>query len=158
MRNNYREGTVDLVPWRVDGNSEIQPGDMMYDASGIAKPAWEFTWTTDLATTRAAFAAAFIGIAHAAKADDGVEGTVLIDQSPLSVYYCQHASTTVDAGDHFAPAETVSALSATQLESVGNAAHAVARARGSHGGNARTASYLQFGSAKSPLNVNANIG
>jgi hypothetical protein len=44
--------------------ADIFPGDLVAQASNFAVPAASFTWTTDEATTRTNFVAAFLGVSN----------------------------------------------------------------------------------------------
>ncbi|HEX6984538.1 MAG TPA: hypothetical protein VF170_04140 [Planctomycetaceae bacterium] len=122
----FRSGLVQLVRCRVQAETVIEPGDLLYLSGGSVRPAADFPWTTDLATTRAAFAAQFVGVAHTGSAD-GETDDVSVDVSPLAVYEAEASEQSYEVGDLLAPAETVAALSSRQLERVANAGHAIAR-------------------------------
>ena len=154
----FRSGIVQLVRCPVLSATVIEPGDLVWLDSGNAKPASDFAWTTDLATTRGNFAAKFLGLAHTGS-EDGETEPISVDVSPFAVYECEAAALNYRVGDPLAPAETVSALSNRQLEQVANVAHAIARsaeATAALATNVRAcfASAYHAGSA----NVNAAIG
>ena len=70
MPHIHRTGPVDqiTVPVKLTGavpTSTIQQGDLVAMVSGFAVPATVFPWTTDEATTQAAFAAVFVGMSNA---------------------------------------------------------------------------------------------
>lgn len=125
--NRFRSGLVQLVRFPVAAETVIEPGDLLYVSSGVVAPAADFTWTTDLATTQAAFAAAFAGVAYSGSADGETE-PVSVDISPLAVYESALSPAALDVGDLLAPAETVSALANQTLDAVSSAAQAIARA------------------------------
>ncbi|MEZ6046572.1 MAG: hypothetical protein R3C11_13565, partial [Planctomycetaceae bacterium] len=123
----YRSGQVQLVKVRVDSSTVIEAGDLVFLDGDDVKPAADFTWDTDLATTQAAFAAAFLGVAHQASANGDTE-PVSVDVSPHAVYEFDVAATTYEVGELLGPDENSSALHAQQLESVANGGLAIARA------------------------------
>lgn len=156
--HRFRSGLVQLVRFHVAAQTVIEAGDLLWHDVGFVRPASEFMWTTDLATTRAAFAAVFAGIAHSPSAA-GETKDVSVDISPLAVYEMTAAPTTFEVGEPLAPAETSSALSSRTLERVANPAHAIARSIENTAGVSATvraafASAVHTGSA----NVNAALG
>lgn len=158
MTTRFRSGLVQLVRFRVAEATVIEPGDLLYLDGGAVRPAADFPWTTDLATTRAAFAAVFVGIAHTGSAAGEAE-PVSADISPMAVYEVDTVSAIFNVGDLLAPAETLSALSSRTLEQISNAAQAIARSVESIEAfspriRACFASSIHAGSA----NVNAAIG
>lgn len=158
MTTRFRSGLVQLIRFPVAEDAVIEPGDLLYLDSGLVRSAGDFPWTTDLATTRAAFAAAFAGIAHTGSAEGETE-PISAAISPMVVYEVDVASATFDVGDLLAPAETVAALSSRTLEQVGSPAHAIGRTVESVTAlssrvRASFASSIHAGSA----NVNAAVG
>lgn len=154
----FRSGLVQLVRFPVSAGTVIEPGDLLYVSGGVVAPAADFTWTTDLATTQAAFAAAFVGVAYSASADGETE-PVSVDISPLAVYESETNPASFDVGDLLAPAETVSALASQTLDTASSAAQAIARAMEATTASSSTiracfASSIHTASA----NVNAAIG
>jgi hypothetical protein len=123
----FRSGQVQLARLRVDSGTVIEAGDMVFLDSDDVKPASDFTWDTDLATTQAAFAASFLGIAHQQSAA-GDTDDVSVDLSPLAVYEFDVNAATYEVGDPLGPDENSSALMDQQLEAVGSAALGIARA------------------------------
>jgi hypothetical protein len=59
----WRYGDTNPVVAAVDSATVIEIGDLVWQDTDDAKPASSFAWTTDLATTRAGFAAKFLGVA-----------------------------------------------------------------------------------------------
>ncbi len=158
LTHRFRSGLVQLVRFHVAPETVIEAGDLLWNDAGFVKPASEFAWTTDLATTRAAFAAAFAGIAHTPSADGETED-VSVDLSPLAVYELDAVAAGFKVGDALAPAEDSSTLSSRTLEKVSNAAHAIARSAENVVGTASNvraclASAVHAGSS----NVNAAVG
>jgi len=122
----FRSGTVQLQKVRVDAGTVIEAGDMVYLDTDDVKPAGDFTWTTDLATTQGAFAAAFLGIAYQCSGD-GETDPISIDVSPLSVYEYGVNSATYEVGSLLGPDSASSELTSQQLEGVASAGLAIAR-------------------------------
>ncbi|MBA3314668.1 MAG: hypothetical protein M3552_07600 [Planctomycetota bacterium] len=154
----FRSGLVQLARFRVSESTVIEPGDLLYLDGGVVRPAGDFAWQTDLATTRAAFAAVFVGIAHTGSAA-GETDLVSADISPLAVYEAVTIPANFNVGDLLAPAETVSALASQTLDQVSDPSHAIARSVESTTATSPTvrscfASSIHAGSA----NVNAAVG
>ena len=131
MANNlrHRHGEQLLVKCAVDSTTVIEVGDMVWLDTDDVKPASDFTWNTDLATTQAAFAAAFVGVAQEASAS-GDTDEVSVDVSPLAVYEMAAASSTYEIGDTVGPDQSgtgsTAALMDQQVESA-VAASSIAR-------------------------------
>ena len=158
MPTRFRSGLVQLVRFPVSAATVIEPGDLLFLSSGLVAPAADFTWTTDLATTQAAFAAAFVGVAYTGSADGETEA-VSVDISPLAVYESDANAATFNVGDLLAPAETLSALANQTLDQVASASLAIARAMETTAASSPTvracfASSIHAASA----NVNAAVG
>ncbi|REJ95477.1 MAG: hypothetical protein DWQ34_06125 [Planctomycetota bacterium] len=156
-RLRFRSGQVQMRKVRVDSATVIEAGDLVWLDGDDAKPASDFTWTTDLATTQAAFAAKFLGVAHQQSAAGDVD-PISVDVSPHSVYEFDANSAAYEIGAPLGPDEQSSALMNQQLEAAA-AANAVARAAESTPGAQATlrvtiASAYATGSA----NVNAALG
>jgi hypothetical protein len=154
----FRSGQVQLARLRVDSGTVIEAGDMVFLDSDDVKPASSFAWTTDLATTQAAFAASFLGIAHQQSAD-GETDDVSVDLSPHSVYEFDVNPAMYEVGDDLGPDEDSSTLMDQQLEAVGSTGLGIARAieyRAASSALLRVtfASAFHTGSA----NANATIG
>lgn len=158
MTTRFRSGLVQLVRFRVASATAIEPGDLLYLDGGVVHPAGDFAWTTNLATTRAAFAAEFVGIAHTGSADGETE-LISVDVSPLAVYEVGAVAAEFGVGDLLAPAETVLALASQTLEQVADPAHAIARAMEETSAGA-TSVRTCFASSihASSANVNAAVG
>lgn len=67
--HQFRKGPVDIEHFDVHVTSSvptraIASGDLLAAVSSKMIPASAFTWDTDLATTRAAFVAAFVGVSE----------------------------------------------------------------------------------------------
>ena len=157
-RLRFRSGQVQLFKLRVDSGTVIEAGDLVFLDSDDVKPASDFTWTTNLATTQEAFAAAFLGVAHQASAS-GDTDDVSVDLSPLSIYEFDVNAATYEVGALLGPDEQSSALMDQQLEAVATSARAIARAaeyRAASSSQLRVAFASAFHCASA--NVNAAIG
>lgn len=157
-RLRFRAGQVELHKLRVDSGTVIEAGDLVFLDTDDVKPASDFTWDTDLATTQAAFAALFLGVAHQQSAD-GDTDDISVDLSPNSIYEFDVNSGTYEVGDALGPDEDSSNFMDQQLESVGSAALGIARAAEYKAASA-TKLRVRFASAFHPgsANVNAEVG
>ena len=102
----FRSGQVLLHKVRVDGGTVIDAGDLVYLDGDDVKPASSFPWDTDLATTQAAFAAVFLGVAHQQSAA-GETDDLSIDLSPHAVYEFDANSAAYEIGDLLGTGRTV---------------------------------------------------
>lgn len=157
-RLRFRSGQVELHKLRVDDGTELFAGDLVYLDGDDVKPASEFPFTTNLATTRGNFAAVFLGVCHqVSRPGDTIP--VSIDLSPLSVYEFDVDPSTFEVGSLLACDGDSDGLARQQLAKVGSAAAAIARAAEF---KATTSSLLraQFASAfhTASANVNAALG
>ncbi|OYW24852.1 MAG: hypothetical protein B7Z55_00980 [Planctomycetales bacterium 12-60-4] len=157
-RLRFRSGQVELHKLRVDSDTILSAGDLVYLDTDDVKPASDFPFTTDLDTTRGNFAAVFLGVCHQASAA-GETADVSIDLSPLSVYEFDVDASTFEVGSKLACDGDSDGLTNQQLAQVSSAALAIARAAEF---KAAAASLLrvQFASAfhTASSNVNAAIG
>ncbi len=153
----FRSGQVQLHKLRVDSGTVIEAGDLVFLDTDDVKPASDFTWDTDLATTQSEFAAVFLGVAQQQSAD-GDTDDVSVDLSPFSVYEFDVNSATYEVGDSLGPDENSSALMNQQLEAA-SAGNAVARAA-EYQASASSTLRVQFASAYHPgaANANATLG
>jgi hypothetical protein len=154
----FRSGQVELHKLRVNSDTVLEAGDLVYLDTDDVKPASDFPFTTDLATTRGNFAAVFLGVCHQPSAD-GETDPVSVDLSPLAVYEYDCDSATFEVGSLLAPDGDSDSLDAQRLAKVSNAAHAIARAA-EYKAAAATLIRAQFASAfhVGSANVNAAIG
>lgn len=157
-RLRFRSGQVELHRLRVDSATVLEAGDLVYLDEHDVKPASAFPFNTDLATTRGAFAAVFLGVCHSPSAVGDVQD-VSIDVSPLSVYEFDVDPATYEVGDRLAPDGDSDGLAAQRLAAVGDAAQAIARAA-EYRAAAASLLRVQFASAFHPAsaNVNAALG
>ena len=126
-RLRFRSGQVHLHKLRVDSGTVLEAGDVVYLDTDDVKPASDFPWTTDLATTQSAFAASFIGVTHQQSAS-GDTDDVSVDLSPHAVYEFDVNSATYEVGDELGPDEQSSKLMDQQLEAVSFGSLGIARA------------------------------
>ena len=153
----FRSGQVHLVKVPVDPTTVIEAGDLVWLDTTGAKPASAFPWTTNAATTQAAFAGKFLGVAHQHSAA-GNSDPVSVDISSMSVYDFDTPPATYKLGDLLGPDNAASKLLDQQVATT-VAANAVARsvefsAAGATTLRATLASAFSTGSS----NVNAQIG
>lgn len=153
----FRRGHVQLHQLRVDSGTIIEAGDLVYLDTDDIKPASDFTWDTDLATTQGTFAAVFLGVAQHQSAD-GDTDDVSVDVSPTSVYEFDVNSATYEVSDALGPDENSSALMNQQLEaaSTGNSIARAAEYKASASSTLRVTFASAFGT--NAANTNAAIG
>lgn len=156
-RLRFRSGQVQLVRVPVDSATIIEAGDLVWLDSGEVKPAADFEWDTNLATTQAAFAAAFLGVAQE-PSPEGESTPISVDISPSSVYEFVAASAAYALGAPLGPDESSSTLMNQQLEAA-VAASAIARTVEKSDGTV-TKVRVSFASAyhTGSSNVNAALG
>ena len=154
----FRSGTVQLQTVRVDAGTVIEAGDMVYLDTDDVKPAGDFPWTTNLATTQGSFAGVFLGVAYQASAE-GESDPISVDVSPLSIYEYGVSSGTFEVGALLGPDESSSTLHPQQLEGVANGGLAIARSA-EYKASASSLLRVNFASAffTGSGNVNASIG
>jgi hypothetical protein len=114
-RLRFRSGQVHLRKVRVDAGTVIEAGDLVWLDGDDAKPASDFPWNTDLATTQADFAAMFLGVSHQ-QSQDGDTDPISVDLSPHSVYEFDVNTAAYELGDVLGPDEMSSTLMNQQLE------------------------------------------
>lgn len=152
----FRSGQIQLRKVRVDANTVIEAGDLLWLDGDDAKPARQFAWDTNLATTQAAFAEKFLGVAHQQSRTGDVE-PVSVDVSPHSVYEFDVSEGAYEVGQALGPAGSAELLQNQQLAAA-VAASAIARAA-EYALSTRTLR-ITFASAchTGTGNVNANLG
>lgn len=121
----------------------IAKGDMVWNSSGEVKPASDFTWNTNIATTQADFAALFLGVAMEASAA-GSTTPITVDVGSISVWEMDCASATFVAGGPVGPAKAsgnalenqklVTAVAASSIGRVHQAGTSVTRVQASFAG------------------------
>lgn len=157
-RLRFRSGQVELHKLRVDSDTVLHAGDVVYLDTDDVKPASDFPFTTNLATTRGNFAAVFLGVCHQASAA-GETAPVSVDLSPLSVYEFDVDPSTFEVGSKLACDGDSDGLSRQTLAKVSSAADAIARAA-EYQAAAASLLRVQFASAfhTGSSNVNAALG
>ena len=157
-RLRFRSGQVELRRVRVDSATVIEAGDLVWLDTDDAKPASDFAWTTDLATTQGNFAAKYLGVAHQ-QSRDGDTDPISVDVGSHSVYEFDCDSAAYEVGDLLGPDEATSTLMNQQLEAVGSAAAAIARASEfTTGAQSTLRVTLASAYAAGSANVNAQVG
>lgn len=158
MRNIHRSGQQTLRSYPVASATVIAIGDMVWSNSGEVKPAADYTWDTNLATTQGTFAAAFVGIARTPSAA-GETTNVQVDVSPDAIYECDQASATIDIGTPVGPAKASGNALENQKIVAATATSCIGRAASDHQ-SAATRIRVNFASAfhTASANVNANVG
>ncbi len=111
----FRSGQVQLRKVPVDAATVIEAGDLIWLDDDDAKPASDFTWDTDLATTQEAFATKFLGVSHQ-QSRAGETAPISVDVSPFSVYEFDAASASYQVGQTLGPDADGSSLMDQQLE------------------------------------------
>lgn|SRR3990167_9046833 len=154
----YREGAQRLVRVPVDSTTVIAVGDLVWYDTDDAKPASDFTWDTNLATTQAAFAKKFLGVAvEAHTAAEGATKThISVDMSVDSIYSFACTSDTYMLGVPLGPAEGSSTLSNTVLEDAVKASAIAFSAE--HLATAGTLVKASVCSARLPQNLFGQVG
>ena len=154
----FRSGQVFLHKLRVDSATVIEAGDLVFLDTDDVKPASDFTFTTDLATTQGNFAATFLGVAHQ-QSGAGDTHDLSIDLSPHAVYEFDVNPATYEVGDLLGPDELSSALMDQQLEAVASSNLAIARSA-EYKASSSALLRVTFASAfhTGSSNLNAQIG
>lgn len=157
-RLRFRSGQVDLHRLRVDEDIELNAGDLVYLDVNDVRPASEFPFTTDLATTRGNFAALFLGVCHQSSAV-GETTPVSVDLSPMAIYEFDIEPGLFELGDKIACSGNSDGLANQELVKVGSAATAIGRSA-EYKGVASSTLRVQFASAfhTASSNVNAALG
>ncbi len=155
-RIRFRSGQVQLRKVRVDADTVIEAGDLVWLDGDDAKPASMFAWNTDLATTQSSFAAVFLGVAHQ-QSRAGDSDPISVDVSPHAVYEFDVAAGNYEIGQSLGPDESVGSLMDQQLETA-SAANAIARA--AEYGTSLSSLRVTFASAYAlgTGNANASVG
>lgn len=154
----YRFNQKKLVKVPVDSGTVIDKGDMVALVADKAVRISSISWDTDLATTQAAAAAAFLGIAEESTAS-GQTADISVDISTESVYEMDCVSATYQIGDPVGPAKaTGNAIVDQQVVEVAATA-AIGRVYRRTNG-AATKVHVTFASAfgTDSSNVNASVG
>lgn len=81
----FRSGVTQLIKVRVDADTVIEAGDMVWLNTDDVRPASAYAWETDLLSTQESFAEFFLGIAHE-PSPAGETAPISVDISPLAIY------------------------------------------------------------------------
>jgi hypothetical protein len=102
-----RKGTERAIRAPINQGIACSVGDMMYeDTDGSAKPAGLFTWTTDLATTQAAFKSKFLGVSRDQRlGTEALAGSILVDCSGCFEMPCAALGAQQEIGALIGPAK-----------------------------------------------------
>lgn len=146
----FLKGHHQLIAYPVASATEVARGDMTWMAGSDNEvyPASDFPWDTNIATTQAAFAALFAGIAYQ-KSESGDTDDVSVDVSADTYYEFDCVSGTYTASTTFGPDQDATAdLLSQKLESavVGSS---VARCQKNYSA-ATTRVEVRFASAHNP--------
>lgn len=156
----YRAGAQSIQPVPRASTMVINAGDMLFldTSSGQCKPAAQFTWTTDLATTQAAFAAVFLGIARSSHIS-GDTSDCQVDMSAQAIYACACVLATFHVGDLVTPAQDGSNnnLSSNVVQKTATAAAGIGRVH-HYVTPADTTVSVKFGSAFNTGSGHKNAG
>jgi hypothetical protein len=155
-RLRFRSGQVHLRKVRVDADTVIAAGDLVWLDGNDAKPASEFPWTTNLAASQAAFAEKFLGVSHQQSAA-GQTDPISVDVSPLSTYEFDVAAAAYEVGQTLGPDENSGELMNQQLEAA-SAANAIARSAEYSPSTGTLRVTFASAYATGSGNVNANVG
>jgi hypothetical protein len=158
--HSFRHGQRKLVRGRVDSATVIEIGDMVWLDTDDVKPASDFTWNSNLATTQGDFAAKFLGIASE-KSANGDTDPISVDVSEHAIYEFTVASATYEIGDDLGPDDDTTPspdeLMDQQLVGTSAATSAIARSH-EYKASASTKLLVSFYSAYYGSNINANVG
>ncbi len=135
-----------IVYCAVDSGTVIAVGDMVFLDTDDVKPASSFTWDTNLATTQASFANAFLGIAMSSHASGSAVTNFPVNISPHATYKMTCASATFEIGATLGPAKASGNALENQKLVAAVAASSVARCRKRHA-SASTTVVANFQSA-----------
>jgi len=152
-RLRFRSGQVQLRKVRVDAGTVIEAGDLVWLDGDDAKPAKDFPWNSDLATTQSDFAGKFLGVAHQ-QSRDGDDDPISVDISPHSVYEFSVSPASFEIGQPLGPDENAGSLMNQQLEAAA-ASSAIARSAEYTAGSVGTLR-VTFASAYAAGSANAN--
>jgi hypothetical protein len=118
-----------IVTCAVDSGTVIAVGDLVWLDTDDVKPASAFTWTSDLATTQAAFALKFLGVALDAHTAGSAVTNFRVDISPVSIYAFACDSEAHEVGALLGPKKAGgNALLSTSLDIVATTPLSIARA------------------------------
>jgi len=151
---SYLHGQMKLESCAVDSGTVLAKYDLLFLDTNDVKPAGDFTWDTDLATTQAGFADVFMGVCYT-KSADGDTDPVSVDTAPDSVYEFACASAAYESGDTLGPDKASGNALVDQTLEAAVAASSVAFVMERESA-ATTRVKVSFASAYHPGSANAN--
>lgn len=110
--------------YAVDSATVISVGDMCWLDTNDAKPAYDFAWDTDLATTQRAFAQKFVGMSQD-RSQAGETDEVSVAKNGVFEFDC--ASATFEVGDLVGPTATSTNLDNQKVVAVATEDLAIGR-------------------------------
>lgn len=146
----FMRGHHQLIAYPVASATVVARGDMCWMAGSDNEvyPASSFPWDTNIATTQAAFAALFAGIAYQ-KSESGDTDDVSVDVSADTHYEFDCVSGTYQAGDSFGPDQDSTADLLSQKLETAVKGSSVARSQKNYSA-ATTRVIVRFASAHNP--------
>lgn len=168
MAITFRHGQRKLQRFAYESGDTVTAGDLMWATvatnGGITKvrPASEFTWNTNLATTQADFANVFAGVAYTGTQKSGTSITnavteVVLDVSPVAVYNASITSGSYKPGTYVGPGDSGSDTLLNQtLAPVAAAAKASAIGRVDEATTSSATANVTFAPAHVNDSANAN--
>lgn len=118
MASRYVSGETRPLRLPVDAARVVNAGDMVYLATDDVRSAAEFPWTTDLATTQAAFHDVYLGVALSSHGASDPAGELMVATQGLFEFDCDAA--TFLPGALVGPAkQTGNALESQKVAAVG---------------------------------------
>lgn len=147
----FRSGQRQLFKYGVASVTVVEIGDMLSlnTSDEEVKPASDFTWNSNLATTQAGFADVFLGIA-VEKSASGDTADISVDISADSVYEFAVSSAAYKIGTTLGPAKASGNALVNQTLASAVAASSVARAVFSSNGASVTRLRVKFASVYNP--------
>ena len=128
----YSFNTTNPAIAQVATASAIALGDLVAQVSGSVISATDFTWTTDLPTTQANFAAEFLGVSGQTKNatvakvyGNSVSNQIRIDCS--GIYEGTYTGSALVIGDYLGPTSAANVLQPQSLVKVADATLAIGR-------------------------------
>lgn len=126
QRHVYGDPRVETMP--VLAATVLEIGDMCWfdSTNNCVKPASDYTWDTDLATTQGTFKDVFCGVARTAKRSTDPAGSAQVDTAGVFRFDC--ASAAFDLGVFIGPAKASgNALENQKVVAVANATLAIGK-------------------------------
>lgn len=105
MSDNFRYRKEFNKPryYAVDSATVIEVGDLLWHDTNDVKPASDFTWDTNIATTQRAFAKKFVGVAQTRSASGNTD-PVQVNMAGVHQFACASAAHEIE--DYLAPANS----------------------------------------------------